>query len=245
MRGSTRVAVLADDFSPLRLGSLLYDMWDAERPETLSLSGSSVTAWRTVKNGYSAEQATGANQPTYSATSFNGRPGLTFDGTNDDLTLSGVGNFPTGATAGEIWALVDQTALGSDGVAVRNLFGYGGGSLATDRRLRRTIPGTVNTADLVITSTSASQAGYSGRCVLRAVTTGTAHRVDLNGVPGTPATATPATGTTRVRIGASPAGATGSDFHQGVISLIAVTAPLSDGQVAQMLAFLRRRGGIA
>lgn len=50
-------------------------LWlDASVTSSLSLSGSNVTQWNSLLGGVNVVQATGANQPLYSATGFNGRP---------------------------------------------------------------------------------------------------------------------------------------------------------------------------
>lgn len=51
--------------------------------------GGAVSSWRNGGTlGGNATQAAGANQPVWSATSIGGRPGVTFDGTNDTLSIS-------------------------------------------------------------------------------------------------------------------------------------------------------------
>ena len=54
-----------------------------------TLSGTTVSAWLSqTATAISAAQGTGASQPTYSATGVNGKPGLTFDGSNDFMTTA-------------------------------------------------------------------------------------------------------------------------------------------------------------
>lgn len=237
-------------WTPAQLGASLYDYWDAEQADTLSLSGSAVTAWRSAKNGYSAAQGTGAARPTYSATSFNSRPGVTFDGSDDELTYAGVGVFPTGSVSSEIWALVNQTALGSS-AGVRAIFNYGGNAAAAWRRLNRTTDGSlVNRATTQMGTGAAGPAAqndnvdFSGRNVARSQIKANL-QTDVNGIAGAVnATGNPATGTTRTRIGARNDD-TPNSFFQGVVSFVAVTAPLTTNQAVQMLAYLKQRGGIS
>jgi len=235
-------------WTPLDLGGSLYDMWDAERAAQLTLSGAAVTAWASAKNGYSAAQGVGASRPAYSATSFNGRPGVTFDGSDDELTFAGVGVFPTGATPSEIWALVDQTALPAD-TSNRMTASYGAGSTLR-RALSRTVVTGVNrgradagNGTVSVTATD-SLVDLSGRHVLRGVVTATDVSAAIDGATATTAAAVPATDVTRVRLGANSS-TTAANFFQGVISLIAVTAILNTAQAAQMMAYLKARGGIA
>lgn len=230
-------------FRPADLGAALFDMWDAEDASKISLSGSAVTAWASSKNGYSASQAVGAARPVYSASSFNGRPGLTFDGSDDELMFGGVGTFPTGATPGETWLLCNQTALAADATA-RSAFSYG--DIATSRRtLGRTVSGAVNRPRMPVGSTSLIGTGdMSGLCVLRGAVGATASDLSLNGLSVAAGPIVPATASARTRLGAHAASAAG-EFFQGIVSLIAVTAPLSTDQAAQMLVYLKARGGIA
>ena len=61
---------------------------DASDLSTITVA-TGVSEWRDkTGKGVNAVQATGANQPTYSATSFFGRPGITFDGVNDNMSIS-------------------------------------------------------------------------------------------------------------------------------------------------------------
>jgi hypothetical protein len=252
MRADVRAVLLPGRparFTPFDLGTGLYDLWDAERAGDLSLSGAAVTAWTSAKNGYSAAQSTGASRPAYSATSFNGRPGVTFDGADDELTYAGVGVFPTGASPCEIWVLADQAAMPPGSTAARIVFGLGATATAQRRSLQRAVVSSANVAQLEVgngagANTASGPGVFSGRTILRAISGATTARVDQNGVAGTAAAVVPNIGTTRTRIGATTAN-TAANFFQGVVSLIAVTELLSDLQAGQMLAFLKTRGGIA
>lgn len=236
-------------WTPLDLGASLYDMWDAERADSFSLSGAAVNAWASVKNGYSASQSISAAKPIYSATSFNSRPGVTHDSADDELTFVGVGTFPVGATGSEIWSLSIQSALPAD-TGTRTILGYGGGSVNSSRSSRRTVVSGVNRAQSGV-GIGGSQAtntnllvDLSGIKIVRSVFSGTEQRTDADGTPNTPTAAVPATDTVRLRIGAGTNTAA-SNFWHGVFSLIAITAPLTDEQAAQMLTYLKSRGGIA
>lgn len=72
-------------WTPANLPNLA--LWlDPADPSTLTLVSGAVSEWRDKSGaGRSVSQATPANRPAYSATSLNGRPGLTFDGGNDGL----------------------------------------------------------------------------------------------------------------------------------------------------------------
>lgn len=237
-------------FNPRDLGASLYDYWDAEIAATITLSGADVSAWSSAKNAYSASQGTAANRPTYSASSFNGRPGVTFDGSNDELTYAGVGVLPTGSTVGEIWALVDQTVAGAS-AGVKTIFTYGGNAATSYRRVNRTTDGSsINRASSQMGTGAAGPAAqndnvvFSGRHVVRGRFAALSVQTDVDGTAGASvATSAPSTGTTRTRIGARNDD-TPTNYFQGVVNFIAVTAPLTTDQAAQMYAYLKSRGGI-
>lgn len=244
-----RIPVLSGGWRPNMLGDALRGAWDAERTDLITLSGSTVTSWLDTVAGYNAAQGVLASRPIYSATSFNGRPGLTFDGLDDEMTYAGVGLFPTGATAGELWALVDQTALVADTTA-RNILGYGGASFPTARNIRRVVVSGVNRARAVVGDGAATSnttnllSDFSGRQVIRAKVGASETLVNVSGTEDpTPTAVVPGTGSVRTRIGAATSG-TAADFFQGVINYAAITTTLTSEQAAQMVQFLKSRGGI-
>jgi len=238
----------ANTFTPLSLGADLYDMWDAEMLSTISTSGATVTEWRSVKNGYAATQAVGTAMPIYSSVSFNGRPGLLFDGVDDELTYAGTGVFPVGATPSVIWMLVDQMTLAAD--ATVRVFGGYGDQAATRRAVARVVNSGVNRARVDAGNGGGTITGLnnavdlSGRHVIKATFTATDMMIDIDGVAGVTTAVVPATASTRVRIGAATA-AVAANFANCIFSLLAVTNPLSATPDAQMLAYLKARGGIA
>jgi hypothetical protein len=91
---------------------LLPNFWlDASDLSTITVA-TGVSQWRDKRgNGVNAVQATGANQPTYSATSFFGRPGITFDGVNDGLSISTTAGQNT--THGVFWVF-QRIGAGTD-----------------------------------------------------------------------------------------------------------------------------------
>jgi len=105
---------LNDTYDPVvDLQSKLAYMWDAEYSSTITRDGGGlVSEWRDLVDGTPMVQATAANKPTYSATSFGGGAGVTFDGVNDELTyvFAGGHRFPLAADPVEIWVLVSSAA---------------------------------------------------------------------------------------------------------------------------------------
>lgn len=216
-------------FSPTDLGAALLGWFVAD-----DLTPGAVASWVDRVAAYNFTGA-GAEQPTASATSYNGAPGVTFDGTANTLTLASV-PFPTGATACNIWAVVDQTALAADATA-RIIFSYGGDANTGQRRLYRSVTsgqnrpfGLVGTGGGAPTANLA--ADFSGRHYVRTNISGTSIAAGMDGTMSSGTAAVPATGTSRSRIGAV-ANVAASSFFQGVIREIIVTAALTAGQVTQ------------
>ena len=74
----------AANWTPAQITTELW--FDAADSSTITTAGGSVSAWNDKSgNARNATQATAANQPTHSATGFNGLPGITFDGINDTM----------------------------------------------------------------------------------------------------------------------------------------------------------------
>jgi hypothetical protein len=76
--------------------------------------------------------------------------------------------------------------------------------------------------------------------VQRAIITATSVQQDVDGVAGSPTAVVPATGTTRLRLGANSANTAGSPANV-IISAALITGPLTDAQAAQLYAYLNRR----
>jgi len=71
-------------WSPSDLGADLVAWYDASNAGSLTLSGADVTAWADLSgNGYTLSSTAGTNYPQYSATGFNGHPGVTFGGSGN------------------------------------------------------------------------------------------------------------------------------------------------------------------
>lgn len=230
------------EWVPTDLGDSLIAWWDAS--EGVSLSGSQVTAWADRKSGHSVTQGTAAARPLWSATSFGGKPSLTFDGIDDLLNMESL-PFMSGATPGEIWAVVQQDALVAD-TGARRLISIGGATLSS-RYIRRFVSGGVNRVHaLVGDGTSLVQSGIpavdaSSRHVVRGVFTATSVQAGVDGTLGTSAAVVPNTPATRVNIGASSSSAIGAEYWQGKIRDVIVTDPLSTNQAGQLQTFLSAR----
>lgn len=234
-----------DQWSPEDLGADLLADWNAEIASSLTLAGSNVTTWTDTKNGYAATQSVSGSKAAYSATSLNGRPGLTFDGIDDFLELASQ-PFPSGANACEIWALLDQTALAAD-TATRIIASYGGSASTIRRAIERRVISGANRAAAVVFSAVASNGNvvFSGRHVVRGAIGATESSCHVDGIaPAAPTAAVPATGTERMRIGAISNTSPGNYF-QGVINRLLFVRPLSVDNAAALTSYLKARGGIA
>lgn len=232
---------MGDRWTPIDLGPKLIAWWDSS--QGVSLSGNQVTAWVDRKSGYSASQDVSAARPVYSATSFNGAPGLTFDGVDDNLSLASP-PFPDAASPSEIWAVVQQDALAAD-TTFRCVFAYGNNA-ATSRRMARDVSGGVNRLSVNVGDGSSNvqiarpAVDFSSRHVARAQVGASAAQAFLDGAAGTSTAAIPATGNTGLpRIGAHLGGT--SSFWNGKIRDVIVTGPLSPDQATALLTFLLAR----
>lgn len=230
-------------WTPAALGASLLAWWDANRSDLITQSSNKVSSWLDIVGGYNVVQATDANRPVYSATSFNGYPGLTGNGTSQYLRLATVpAGIPTGANPSELWVLVDQTALVAD-ATTRIAFGYGNLS-STYRTVQRAVISGANRAQATIGSGAGSSnaanssVDFSGRHVVRLIVSATASQPDVDAIAGSSASIVPGTASNFLTLFATPAAV---NWWQGVIAAVLVTAPLSASEAVQMYAYLNRR----
>lgn len=85
MAMSPRLLRPRNAFSPRSISGL--QLWlDASDAASVTLNGSTVSQWSDKSGGNRhATQGTANNQPTYTTNAVNGRPALSFDGTNDSF----------------------------------------------------------------------------------------------------------------------------------------------------------------
>jgi hypothetical protein len=231
-------------WTPLALGSSLLAWWTADRADLITLSGAAVTSWKDVTHGYDAVQAVSAARPIFSATGFNGAPGLTFDGTDDYLELASQ-PFPSGAAGSEIWAVVQQSSPAGETIP-RILLAYGGDSPTTQRRMGRFVVSGVNR---LTTETGTGSGGpsntlstvdFSGRKMVRCIYGPATTTPQLDGVAGAGVSAVPTTATAKFRIG-STANAIPSNYWRGQIRDAIVTDLLTTDQATSIQAYLMNR----
>lgn len=240
-------AVVLGQFNPLRLGSDLLAYWDARRTDLITIS-TGVSSWKDITHGYAATQGTGSAQPTYSATSFGGDPGLTFDGVDDCLTSTDAGllaALPASASHCELWLLCQQDALVADG-SQRHFLNYGNGNGNPSRAIVRIAQGGQNCAEGITGSGAASgvaintTVNFSTRHALRWEVAASASQLTVDGTAPVSVSVTPSTTASRLRLGANSA-ATAANFAQGVIAVAMVTLPLSDSKTAALQSWLMSR----
>lgn len=222
----SRKAVLSKKpFNPLLYswqgGVILKTWWAAEDYGLMVDDGSGVISSWTDRVAGVAVTATTTARPTWSATSFDtGKPGLTFDGTANALSISSTAAVPTGSTAGELVAVCKA----NDTAAAQSVVAYGATTAGQNRRM-----GVNSNEKIFITdgTTSNSDSG-SVTGVTPSILVGEEFSTTQNcWINGNASSSNPTTagslntGTTRLRIGASAA-TSASIFWNGVIADIMV-----------------------
>lgn len=210
--------------------SILKAWWSADDHGTglMTDDGSGlISAWKDRIGGMSITAATTA-RATWSATAFNSSySGLTFDGSANCYVSTTLASLPTGATGGEIFALVNQAA-GTG--AQHRIAHYGGNGAAVDRYISASSGNPTrffisdNSTNLVDTSQN-----FSGNFIVGGYWSGTTEGARINGRDTSPATAGTAslnTGTVRFRMGAHNSGSAGN-FWRGVIRHLIITTTLT------------------
>lgn len=91
IKNSTRLILFNRQlWTPANISGGLALWLDAADFSTIVLNGSTVSEWRDKSgNGRHASMATAANQPTYILSGLNNNPGLSWDGINDSMIISG------------------------------------------------------------------------------------------------------------------------------------------------------------
>ena len=130
----TQVAVRGGANPLSIMGAALVGWWTADRDDLITQSGGLVSSWKDVIGAYDLVQSSGTLKPVYSATSFGGRPGVSFDGVDDYLRRVGTpATFPTSNNYSEIWYIGSQDALAADTTS-RYVAAYGGTGSNSDSR---------------------------------------------------------------------------------------------------------------
>jgi len=240
------------------LGTDLLAWWDADSSYwgangNMTLEVDRVTSWKDIIAAYDATQTSGsAARPTFSATGFNGGPGVSFDGSDDVLTSTTAGLLavlPVAANASELWTLVQQDALPADATA-RYALAYGATALTNTRGVGRAVAGGVNRGrgntgnGAAANAQNGSTVDLSTRHVERWQVQAPAGSsiLSVDGVnEGTlSADPTAANAVNRLRLGSS-ANTTAALFWQGQIAVAIVTKALTAAQSAPLQSWLLAR----
>lgn len=231
-------------WSPMALGSDLYELFDVNTVSSLSISSGLVNSIQGLKGGRVLTQGVSGYKPVLEVNGLRGKHNLlVFDGMDDYLDLTGVGNLPIGADGVMIWAIVDQRAPESDST-IRTVFSYGGAG-NSDRRLRRAHSGgNGGTQSFVASDGTSFQSqntaynaadvflgpfGFRGAVLLNPA------RLDVRSIKGTASQSertAPATADGTVTLGKIAAGS--SQFWMGGVNAIAVTKVLTGSNEQRM-----------
>lgn len=152
-------------WTPGQLGSATSHWWDSADAATLTLVGTSpvkVSHWASKGSVASATwvQNTDGRRPTYSATARNSLPGLTLDGSDDQMLLS-ASLLAGGAAISNVFIV----AYTSGGATYRGLFGYGtpnGGATGGSRKVGAMNSANTGNAYLDLTAVSVKSASTWG-----------------------------------------------------------------------------------
>jgi len=227
----------------LALGTDLLGYWDANRKDLITIA-TGVSSWKDIVAGYDAVQAVGAAQPIYDPYSFNGQPGVLFDGIDDELTFTPSGQFPANADPCELWALCSQDALVAD-VTNRAVVSYGQFSNTNSRHIGRIVVSGVNrirsnTGDGAGQARTGTIVNMSSRHVVRLQVGATTSTLTGDKIAEGSVASVPATVALRFRLGASPAGTTAL-FWQGQLVVAMVTNPLTEVKANELHKWLMLR----
>lgn len=232
------------------LGTDLLEYWDPNIASLLTLNGSEVVTIASGKSGLAPTQGTSSARPTFNATALNGKAGMLFNSTNSQqLTVSAVGNLPTGSTPCWVWMICTQTALAAT-TGGKTGFAYGnGGAVGQYRSVGRVSSGSnrvnnvmgTGAADIAAAGTTIDLSG--GVFLILAKMEASQVTNYVNGqADGSAAGTLGGTATTRTRFGAYPNTA-GTAFWDGYIGETYVTNPLTSGKEADFLNYFKGRYG--
>jgi hypothetical protein len=159
---------------PDELGADLALWLDAEDTSTITLNGSTVSQWDDKSgNGRNASQGSAALQPIYTTNGLNGKPVLSFDGADDELTITS--SFALGETAAMVAqrSSIDQPVIEAPTQTDRGFWGSvypgftthsnyavdGGPLLSASPNSAVTTPSLVSQTELLQSSTFAYKLG--------------------------------------------------------------------------------------
>lgn len=237
----------ASGFNPNSISNLAV-WFDANDASTITTVSGAVSQWNSKVGGYTATQTTANNRPAYSATSLSGKPGLTFDGSNDQLTstynanlLAGYVTYatvvqptslmvtaPTGAYP-PVWMARGSSASGL------HINGVGTGG-----------PRWTQTWRNVLYNNSAGGLVAAANQVVLTTIDATTHTVRVNGVQGTQAgTFAAGSNETSAVFQFCQDGGTGRYFAGVVSELLMWSRTLTAAELRSVELYLSRKWGVA
>jgi hypothetical protein len=234
------------NFDPTWLGTDLKAWFDAEVSANITQSAGKVSSWACSTSGCVVSQATGAFQPSISATGFKGtRPGVVFDGVGDILLAANApASFPVGSDPSEMWVLAENTDAASSIERTAFHIGTPGGS---GRSIRAGSTGGFGIAYAgngggfnAATTPNGTAVGVH---VLRARFT--ASSTFLSSDNGSEASVANALNTNGVWVGIGNLQNASTLCWQGGINTVILTGPLDSTKAGLLMAYLKSRGGIA
>lgn len=230
-----RVANRKARWTPNELSGSILAWWDAGAG--ITVTGAGVSSWVDRKKGYTLVQATDGARPAYSATGFNGSPGLTFDGAADYLSME---SQPFGSDDGnfEVWAVLQNDAAGA---TTGNKFAVTIGAPSASGNMVR------NTNNVMRSTTGVASAEATGpfasRHVVRSIFKTGQISVAVDGGTAVTTAVDPAIGSTRTRVGSNISDAAAA-FWLGKVRDVIVTSLLSADDAAQLSAYLLARRNV-
>lgn len=234
-------------WTPMDLGGSLIEWWSADRSDLITLNSNKVMSWKGVKAGSDMAQGTDSLRPIYGLTSWNGAPGVTFDGADDFLQCTDaalLAALPIGAAPSEMWALVSQDAPTLD--FARIPFSYGGDSSAFRRGVQRNVTATQS---LPATTTGNGSGGqnvvgtvdFIGRHVVRGEFGATATAISLDGIDRQSGAVVPNTQANRVTLGTLSNSGKSNWWMGNSRDFLLINGILSSPDAALLQAFLQKR----
>lgn len=214
------------------LGVVPLAWWDASYGVTVT--GAGVSSWEDRINGYQLVQATDGARPAWSATGFNGAPGLTFDGAADYLSME---SQPFGSDDGnfEVWAVLQNDAAGA---TTGNKFAVAIGAPSASGNMVR------NTNNVMRSTTGGGFAEATGpfasRHVVRSIFKTGLISIQVDGETPVTTAIDPAIGSARMRVGSNISDAAGA-FWLGKMRDVVVTRLLYADEAAVTSAFFLPR----
>lgn len=244
------VAATLDNWTPAAFASGDRDFWfDVSDAGTVTHSGGAVSALADKWGAHSASQATSANQPAYSATGRNNLPAITFDGTNDTLSLASPTTLAGSATARSIAA----AAYAPSSVATGFKYFYGAGGSTADAVCRLgTGSGTLrvwgNEMFSTLDNVTDKDITVVARCPAVTAPAKQVQRINLNGTPCTAhSVLTTAVAPAYATLGARPNGSGASDYSTVALKeIFGLRRELSDFEAVIVEGYLAHKwGGVA